>query len=176
VSTTDSRAFASPEYKLNLIAESFYEVVDPRYATYCSLTARVLVTTLRRLNTHAELLPCQLIGTSEQRSLAIGFTGQHHQGKWDGHVVCATETHLLDAAVSHLEHQAGIAAPRFAIVPRTSVPSRIYGLASLNNGTRLLWSHPPEGFDLEPPEEPAELCDSLAALLWTHLEPRIGLR
>jgi hypothetical protein len=166
----------APEQLLRVIADSFYEVVNPCYATYCSLTARVLAHTLCRLGYVAELLSCQLIGLGgADRSIAIGFTGRQHEGKWDGHVVCATETHLLDAAVSHLELQAGIATPRLVLVSRSKVPSRLYGLASLSNGARLLWSHAPEDFDLEPPEEPSELVSSLTDLLYDHLASSLGM-
>ena len=165
----------APEALLRVIADSFYEVVDSCYATYCSLTARVLANTLRRLGYEAELLSCQLVGLGSDRSIAIGFTGRQHEGKWDGHVVCATETHLLDAAVSHLELQAGIAAPRWILVSRSKVPSRLYGLASLSNGARLLWSHAPDGFDLAPPEEPSELVSSLTDLLYDHLVSSLGI-
>jgi hypothetical protein len=174
VGTPRTHTVAS-EQLLRVIADSFYEVVDSCYATYCSLTARVLANTLSRLGYEAELLSCQLVGLGADRSIAIGFTGRQHEGKWDGHVVCATETHLLDAAVSHLELQAGIATPRFVLVSRSKVASRLYGLASLSNGARLLWSHAPEGFDLQPPEEPSELVSSLTDLLYDHLVSSLGI-
>lgn len=158
---------------LQLIAQGFYEAIDLRYSTYCSLTARVLFATLQRLHIPAELLPCQLLAIDGKGSFAIGFTGCQAPGKWDGHVVCATETVILDAAVSHARIQAGFDVPHLVCVNRSKVPSRVIGLLTMDGGQRVLWCEPPGGFDPNPPEEPAELVHSLCENLWEYLRVRL---
>jgi hypothetical protein len=146
---------------VNRLVDSFYELIDTQYATFCSLTSRLAYTALSRAGVEAELIPCQLLGLQDTRGLLVGFQGHlKREGKWDGHVVCGTRHWIVDAAISHLRREAGLNVPLVALARRLTVPSQLIALKTdPRNNFTLLWSAPPEGADIQLPDQPVELFE-----------------
>lgn len=149
---------------IDALAVNFYEVVPVEYQTHCVLTARIACQTLAALGVEAELKSCQIWYVTPNHNYVIGFLGHPPtQGKWDGHVMCKTKFHFIDAATHHFKREFGLDAPRTVAGKLFQVPSHVISRTDLGPDKRMWWHEPPDGADAAPPEVPPEL-------VWQHVQ------
>lgn len=162
-----SKLYTDEASLIALLAKRFFLVVPQQYLTYCSLTAEVSRVVLQHFGLQAELVPCQLwCAQPNGRHAVVGFVGRGAQpGKWDGHVVCATEDHILDAALHHLERDFSIPSPMAVVVRRNRFASQSFAALTVAGCGNLLWLRPPPLDSLEIPLAPKDLVEDLAAQL-----------
>lgn len=78
---------------LEALALQFYDVVPSEYKTYCTMTARIAQKVLGSFDVETTLQPCQVWYATPNHNYVVGFTGQAPKdGKWDGHVICRTNS------------------------------------------------------------------------------------
>lgn len=156
------------------LALAFFQVVPRAYATHCALASRIAVDVLDHFGVTADLLPCQLWHQSRDGNHVIGFLGNRpDKGKWDGHVVCATGTMLLDAAIRGLHRDFGLDVPQVVVAPLFNAPSHVIARRNLNHDDTLWWHNVPYGADPTPPHAPDSLIRENVARLVAALEARL---
>ena len=157
---------------LYCLVREFYNAIDPKLRTYCSLGARVVHAALTHYGLPARLVPCQLVGFTATKYCVVGFSGTPASGLWDGHVVCATEQWIVDTAVFNLQVGAGFKVPRvvMARLMIRGMASSLLSMHALPSKTQLVWVAPQAGFDTTLPNDPQALVDELAAKLIEHLD------
>lgn len=160
-----------PELKiLEPLKAMYYEIVPLNFRTYCSLTAEISKAVLKHFGIESSLLPCQVWYDAPNNKIAIGFIGNKPKPyKWDGHVVCMTESYLIDAALQSFNVEFGINVPAVAVCQKCPLPSQVVGLMDMNDKERLWWHHPPQGVDPAIPQESHELISEYSAKLIDRL-------
>jgi hypothetical protein len=156
------------------LAEAFFDVVPENYETYCSLASRIVMDVFRQFSIPANLVPCQLWHLSANTNHVLGFIGSDASRRWDGHVVCMTETLLIDAALRSFHRDFSFAVPRIAVATRMTTPSHVLARHKLQDGCRLWWMNPPYGFDPTPPLEPADVVADYAGQIVARMQRRMG--
>lgn len=154
---------------LNRLAHCFYEVVDPKYQTFCSLTSQIIKTTLDHFGVPCTRVPCQLWYTQPNHVYVIGFLGKSEPGKWDGHVVCRAGKMVIDAATHHFQKEFGFQVPSLIMTPALCIPSVTFAHITTNSVDPISWQAPPPGVDATPPDEPAELVNEYVQKLVARL-------
>ena len=148
---------ATPAALIDKLAHSFYEVVPHQYRTYCSFTSQIIQQVLVHFDVPCKRVPCQIWYTQPDHIYVIGFLGKDTPQKWDGHVVCCTDTLLIDAATHHFAKDFGLAVPSFVVTPRFTFPTTALAQTHINAEDTLWWHHPPEHADTTLPTEPQAL-------------------
>lgn len=155
------------------LAGCFYEVVPAQYSTYCSFTTQVVQGVLQHFGIACERVPCQIWYCQPKHSYVIGFLGRTDAAltphKWDGHVVCCTDTLLIDAATHHFAKDFGLAVPSFVVTPRFTFPTTALAHTHINAEDTLWWHHPPQHADTTLPAEPQALVRELTQALIQRL-------
>jgi len=155
-----------PEELIAQVGAEFFNVLPGDYKTYCSLTARICQFALQCLGVRSELKPCQLWHLGPSTNFVIGFAGhEKREGKWDGHVVCASGEFIVDATVSHIARAFGLSVPDVIVGRRFEVPSRIFCRARLSDTESLMWVEPPRKFNPVPPVQPQAIIEQYGKLL-----------
>lgn len=150
---------------------NLYEVVPEEYQTHCTLTSRIAKSALNAMGIVADLQPCQIWYATATHSYVIGFSGRPLvPGKWDGHVICMTKFHFIDAATHHFKRDFGLAVPRVVAGRRFLVPGHVMGRVDLGADNHLWWHEPPEDVDTTPPDAPSELIEVYASKLTQILQ------
>lgn len=160
------------EQAFTALALSFYESIPLQYQTYCALIAQVACLVLQRLGILCMLLPCQLWYAGPDRNCVVGFLGNTVPGKWDGHVICASNRLFIDAATHHLDREFGIRIPSVICGGRFGVPTQAIARFDFRPSERVWWYHAPANASA-PPQEPPDLVDRLAALLLPRVQRRL---
>ncbi len=149
---------------------AFYEIVPSELRTYCSLTSRISQAVLNRFSIQNELMPCQLWYSSETQNYVVGFLeNQKQSAEWNGHVVCRAGNVIMDAATQNLEVKLGVKVPCVVVARRFMVSTQLISRARLQNNAILEWFYPPRGLDVLPPEEPSEMIEKYAHLLFEKI-------
>ncbi len=161
----------SEQALVDALAHAFYEVVDTKYRTACTLTASVSCMVLRHFGLDAQLAPCQVWCSLPHHNYVVGFVGNAPQdGKWDGHVVCTTGKLLVDASLFHFQQEFSLETPWVAAVQRIPVPSQMIARHELAADQTLKWLYPPPESDTRYPEVPQTLVQELAGRLIERLQ------
>lgn len=161
---------------LNAATRSFYDAVPLQFERHCALNSTVLAGVMRRLGVACGLVPCQLWYAGPAYNHIVGFVGSHAtDGIWDGHVVCASDSWFIDAAVHHMERDAGIKVPRIIAGRRFNVRSNAIARHDLSPAERLWWLNPPPGADTTPPQEPPDLVEQLTDAVHVEAKKRLQL-
>jgi hypothetical protein len=150
---------------INQLARCFYTVVPEQYRTYCAFTSEIIEKVLTQLGVPCERVACQIWYTQPDHIYVIGFLGKNAPQKWDGHIVCCADGHLIDAALHHFEKEFGLPVPWMITTPMLSFPTPALAHVSMNGTDAIWWQPPPEGIDLQPPPEPADLTQQYADAL-----------
>lgn len=161
------------------LADAFFEIVPRTYETYCSLASRITLEVFRQMAIPANLVPCQLWHLTPDSNYVIGFVGQQDgepkaTGRWDGHVVCMTQTVLVDAAISSFRRNFDCPVPAVVLAAKLTTPSQVIARHHLGDGRRLWWLNAPYGFDTTPPLEPVEMIADYAAQLVARMRRQVG--
>jgi hypothetical protein len=149
------------------LSETFYRAVPPVFATNCVHVSRVATEVLAAFGLAARLLPCQLWHTSLTNNHVMGFVGvEARPDQWDGHVTCATDRNIFDAAVRGLRLNTGQPLPAIAGAPMFEVSTRVIARLALDPERQLWWYEAPDGADLSiPPVSERRVRDHVAALV-----------
>jgi hypothetical protein len=151
---------------LKRLVHTYYRVVPLKYRTFCALNTAVCVRVLQHFGFQARPQTCQVwYADPKRQNFLVGFVGKHDAHKWDGHVVCTTDTHVLDASLHHFKNDFQLEAPDIALSLRIQVPSQVFSRLYLNNGSTLSWLYPPHGVDASIPQEPDALISELSGQL-----------
>lgn len=151
------------------LARQFYKVVPEGYKTFCAFTYHITQLVLRHFGVPCHRVPCQVWYTQPQKIHVIGFLGQNHPDKWDGHMVCCTDSLLIDTAVHHFERDFAVQVPWVILTRLFEFPSTAIAHLSMGATEGIWWHHPPAGADITPPEEPQEMVDLYARQLIERL-------
>jgi hypothetical protein len=168
--STDLRQIAG-----TLIVE-YYNIVDPRYATYCALNAHVVSQTLCELGLPGRIVPCQAIYINDQNRYVIGFSGHVLPGQWDGHVAVEAGPLLIDCSTGGFRKFFQVEVPSRCAVQRLSLDSTLIAAAEVGGGAHLLWTVPPAGKSSQIPSPPANLVEGYATALAMRVRAKVGLR
>jgi len=96
----------------------------------------------------------------------IGFVGNESRvGKWDGHLICVSETWIIDAAVSNLAIDFGLQVPDVIVSRCFDLPSRVFARGRLSDQESLMWVEPPRGFLIVAPDEPQAIIEQYGNIL-----------
>jgi len=172
-----SRCRPTEDVLFAALAKVFYRAVPTAYAQYCAHVSRVAVEVLARFGVAARLRPCQLWHVSRTTSHVMGFVGlSPARGHWDGHVVCATEANLIDAAVRGLRLGSAQGLPAVAGTRVFDIPSHVIARLTLDEGSALWWHDPPDGADLSLPPVTESKVRAHAAALVPLVEERLAYR
>lgn len=172
-----SQGMGCSEHDLMLaLGQCFFDVVPLQYRTYCSLTARVAKSVLEHYGVGASLLNCQLWCISPATNYVVGFIDQvaAQPGKWNGHVICATDEHFIDAAIFQLKRDFALAAqvPNVVVGERFRISSHAISRVDLADQMHLFWLEAAKsGKELLPADPPA-LVEQFAAALIDHLDSK----
>jgi hypothetical protein len=147
---------------LNRLGTHFYAVVAPEYRTYCAFTSRIAKAVLDHYGVPCELQPCQMLYSRPDHIHVVGFLGQQHAGKWDGHVVCRVGNWLLDTALHHFEREFQCAVPWVVAIPRFSFPTQALAKWQISATDCIWWQQPPQGMDPQPPHQPESMVSAYA--------------
>jgi hypothetical protein len=156
------------EYRIiAALGETFYRVVPPAFTICCVHVSRVAVGVLAAFDVPARLVPCQLWHTTPTNNHVMGFVGvRPSPDQWDGHVACATDRNIFDAAVHGLRLKAGKPLPAIAGAPLFEVSTRVIARLALDAERQLWWYEAPEGADLcIPPASEHIVREHVAALV-----------
>ena len=164
----------SPTHIVHRLAQCFYEVVPSHYKTYCSFTSKITQIALTQLGIDCHQLPCQIWYSEPGHHYVVGFLGpnnpHHNPAKWDGHVVCCTETLLVDTATHHFQREFKLSAPDVAVASLFGISSTALAQLRLTETDALWWHEPPVNVDTRLPEEPLELAQQYAQALIARLK------
>lgn len=149
------------------LGEAFYRIVPRDFTTYCVHVSHVAKQVLAEFGVAARVLPCQLWHASPTDNHVMGFLGvDAKQGKWDGHVACATESNIFDAAVRGLRLNTGHPLPAIAGAPIFDAPTHVIARLVLDGERQLWWYDAPAGADLSIPQvSERRVRDHVAALV-----------
>ena len=142
---------------INQLAHCFYTVVPEQYRTYCAFTSEIIQKVLTHFGVRCERIPCQIWYTQPGHLYVIGFLGKDDPQKWDGHIVCCADGHLIDAALHHFEREFGLQVPWVITTPMLSFPTPALAHVNMNSSDAIWWQPPPVGTDTQPPSEPQDL-------------------
>lgn len=119
----------------------------------------------------AKVIPCQLVGSTPSLDYTVGFIGDSRPGKWDGHVVCATDDWLFDGALAHVSRGLELQLPACVAVQRTA--DRNGGVIAEYEipdvAVTLRWRPVPLGYTASVPRQPKWVIKPLAARLITRV-------
>jgi hypothetical protein len=153
------------------LASCFYDAVPLEFRANCVLTSEVAKRALQREGIEAEVLPCQFWYAAPDRDHVIGFTGRGPgNAGWDGHAICVTRDHFIDAALFHLERDLGVQVPPVITGRRFSVASQAIARGNLSTTERIWWHNPPTGVPTRPPEPLPTLVTRLADALHERMQ------
>lgn len=156
---------------LKMIEKTFFEVVPPKYETFCALNASIIEKALRHFKIPAKVQPCQLWCATPSNNFIVGFIHDTpRDGKWDGHAVCAVKDWIIDAGLSHLRRDHGIGVPPIAVIPRFMVRSQTIARADISPTERIWWMRPPAEVNAVPPKEPEDIVNGYADELIKRLK------
>ena len=142
------------------IGAQFFNVVPRELRSYCSLNSRICHHALTRLGVDSMLRPCQLWHLGPRVNFVIGFVGNESLlGKWDGHLICVSETWIIDSAVSNLAIDFGLQVPDVIVGRCFDLPSRVFARGRLSDQESLIWVEPPRGFLTVAPDEPQAIIE-----------------
>lgn len=155
---------------LACIVRDYFKVIDRAHQTYCLLNSQVIQATLARFGVTSSLVPCQLLGMTDNSLFFVGFVGRSSATRWDGHAVCITDEWCIDAAVSHVRIEGKMDVPSAVMAPRVQGPkTRLLAHLPLHNGVRLQWLEPPSCAEPSVPHEPTSVVDAMATALADHV-------
>lgn len=157
---------------IHQLAHCFYKVVPEEYRTYCAFTSEIIQKVLTHFGVPCERVPCQLWYTQPDHIYVVGFLGKDDPTKWDGHVVCCADGHLIDAALHHFEKEFGLPVPWMITTPMLSFPTPALAHIQINGAHGIWWQPPPTGANTQPPAEPQDLVQQYAEALIMALSPR----
>jgi hypothetical protein len=156
------------------MAAEFFAVVPAKYETFCPVVSRIAVEVFRHFGIPANLVPCQLWHASDEGYRIVGFTGKVKPDKWDGHVICMTQTLLVDGAVRGLHRDFGVTVPAVAVAAKLTTPSQIIARGGNDRDGRLWWINAPYGFDTTPPLQPVDIIGQYARGIAERVKRRLG--
>lgn len=153
---------------------AFYELVPAELRTYCSLTSRISQEVLNKFAIRNELMPSQLWYSDQNRNFVVGFlSNQQVSPEWNGHVVCRAGNVIIDAATQNLEVKLGVVVPWVVVARRFLVTSQLIARARPADSAMLEWFYPPASALVQPPEEPQNIIDQYAALLFERISKNV---
>ncbi|MES2627045.1 MAG: hypothetical protein V4628_17290 [Pseudomonadota bacterium] len=156
----------------NTLVENFYKVLPLELRTYCPVTSLICKNVLLHFGIKADLLPCQVWLVTPDHNFVVGFTGNTSTPqKWDGHVVCATENLIIDAALHHFSKEFDLNVPLAAAVLRFQMSTQVIARHDLNEKNGLWWHCPPSApeIDVTVPEQPTDVIAKYSAQMIEHL-------
>jgi hypothetical protein len=163
---------------IDALVENFYKVVPPEWKTYCSLTSHITQASLRHFGIETVLLPCQVWVVAPQQNYIVGFLGKSVvPDKWNGHVVCAGENFIVDAALHHFNVDFGLTVPSIVAAAKFRVPTQVISRLDLDEPHHLWWHLPPvyDDIDLNIPHAPPELVSLYSRQLIERLSAIAGI-
>jgi hypothetical protein len=159
---------------LTALGETYYQNVPIAFRTYCALTAQITAHALTVMGLRARLVESQVLFGFPQGNFVVGFTDQEQPGKWNGHVVCACEDWLIDAATHHLRVAEPLAPD--LVIARTLPPwSSALAKKSLDEFRSIMWLRPPPGNWQPTPSEPLDLVRRNGSALATAVRRRLSV-
>lgn len=159
---------------LKAVEKNFFDVVPQKFETFCAFNAKIIEVTLGHFNIPAKAEPCQLWCATPSNNFIVGFIHENPKpDKWDGHAICVAGDWLMDAGLSHLRRDHGLAVPPIAVIPRFQVRSQTLARADISATERIWWMRPPADINAALPDEPQDLVKSYSSALIRKIE--IGL-
>jgi hypothetical protein len=163
------------------LASCFYDAVPLEFRACAPLAAAVARETLLREGIVANVLACQFRYSGPDCEQVVGFTGRDAgHDCWDGHAICATRTHFIDAAVPDLPTQGGERLPRVMagsrLALRSAGQSQAIARSDLSAIGQLTWHYPPAGADTRLPSQINVLVQCLAGVLHGRLRRRLAAK
>jgi hypothetical protein len=147
------------------VVSRFFDVVPRSFETHCVFSSHIIAAALERLGTPSQIVPCQVVCGSGDRTLMIGFVdAAPSPGKWDGHVAVRSGDILIDCATSLFRSSFGLEVPSAIATDCLTMPSNL--IAKLTTGKlRFGWLVPPQGAKVALPLPPQVQIDHFATLL-----------